>query len=138
MGIGSYGICNDEQQAVCIDMLEYAGAYEADTASIEEWHSDDVTETIYGALSKAFYSADKWDGDHHVIAESTLLTVGVCSHGDDIGLRVRIKDHDAGLDGLAYNAMRAASRRLFRKLHDAGLPLRVKTSGYTSAAYQPE
>ena len=124
MGIGSYGMNTDRQRAIAIDCEGF-----------DEWDYDEAPEAIKAELSRAFWPVNKWHGDHRAIAESNWLSVQICGHSDDIGLRVMIKD---GTPAIAVNNMEAAARRLFKRLHEAGFALRVKTSGYTSAAYSPD
>jgi hypothetical protein len=137
MGIGTYGINNDTQRAVCIDMIAYAGKDEnGDYIDLEDFHYEDVIEKIYCALSTTFIPVKNTCKDNHrIIAESNLLSIEAIGWEHDVGLRVKIKDDlDYNQQSIAFNALESASRRLFNKLADY-LSLRIKTSGYTSAEY---
>ena len=133
MGIGSYGICNDEQEAVCIDCLDF-----------NEWDYEDIQDNLLSILPKSFcdYSDDrKWDNDHLIIAENSLFSVQTIGHEHDVGLRVKIKDHLYEYDGyrditgLAKHNLENTAKKIFDAMSDM-YDLRVKTSGYTSTPYE--
>jgi len=141
MGIGTYGLCNDEQKAVTIDMLEYTGAYQDEEREIQEYDYDDVQETIIDCLPKSYEANDKrsWNDKHLIVAQNTFYAVETIGWEHDIGLRVRVREEalEGGALALAYAGLSTAAYSIFDKLHKAGLPLRLRTSGYTSEAYTP-
>ena len=128
MGIGSYGICNDEQEAICIDCLDF-----------DEWDYEDVRDNILFCLPPSFTTTAGRENDHRIIAENALFTVQITDHEHDIGLRIRIRpdlyEYTPDTTGLAKANLERTAAGIFDRLSRI-YNLRVKTSGYTSAPYQ--
>ena len=127
MGIGSYGICNDKQKAVCIDCLGF-----------NDWQYEDVEENIISCLPPSFAKTDGWENDHRIIAENRLHSVQITGHAHDIGLRIRVKsdlqDYIPDTTGLAQANLSRVANGIFDRL-SRFYKLRVKTSGYTSTPW---
>lgn len=122
MGIGSYGINNDNQKAVCIDCMDF-----------EQFDYDDIESNIVYALPKSFSPTKGWNDNHAIIAENNLFTVELCGHDCDTGLRVVCKDND--YINLAQHNLDKTAKLIFDKVSEM-YSLRVKTSGYTSSPYK--
>lgn len=128
MGIGSYGICNNEQEAICISCLDFT-----------EWDYEDIEGNILFCLPPSFYKSSGWEQDHRIIAENKLFTVQITGHAHDVGLRLRVRPHlyeyTPDMTGLAEANLYRTAKGIFDRLSHI-YSLRVKTSGYTSAPYE--
>lgn len=124
MGIGAYGINNEEQKAVTIDGLDM------DELDVELLERD-----IVNALPDSFVdetNRDLRDDEHKILASNGLFSVQTIGWEHDIGLRVKIRDDEYW--NLAAANLDSTAEKLFRRL--AGrYELRVKTSGYTTGPY---
>ena len=128
MGIGSYGICNEEQEAVCIDCLNFS-----------ELDYEDIEANITSCLPPSFTKTSGWEDDHRIIAENRLFTIQITDHAHDVGLRIRIQPdlhyYTPDTTGLAQANLGRVAKGVFDRLSYI-YNLRVKTSGYTSAPYR--
>ena len=143
MGIGAYGGLDNDAKAVTIDCLDMIQHWEEQGEPEEEIGRlihEDVVGVIWDALPPSFVEAERMHGNngHMALAHNDLLVVEIIGWEHDIGLRVRVRDSlEYWEENLAYQTLERTAKGFFDRL-SRYLDLRVKTSGFTSARYQPK